>query len=224
MLKRLYVAGTIAALAAAPHISSCSDENPNRLWVAADPDVECAQAVEKQLCAELLSLGDNDQFIRHKLLDSPKDSALLAEMSNVDAENLSRVTAIIDRVGWPGKAMVGRRAAGAAWVIVQHADLATQEKLVDLMQKAADAGELDPSLIALTVDRIRVGQHKPQLYGTQFHEVGGKLVPEPIDDPAHVDERRAQVGLQPLAEYAELMNHFYLFKQAPDTQPTPTPR
>ena len=224
MLRRLYVAGIIAALAAAPHISSGSDENPNRLWVAANPDVECAQALEKQLCAELLSLGDEDQFIRHKLLDSPKDPALLAEMNNVDAENLTRVAAIIDRVGWPGRAMVGKRAAGAAWVIIQHADLATQEKLIDLMQRSAEAGELDPSLIALTVDRIRVGQHKPQLYGSQFHEVGGKLVPEPIDDPDHVDERRAQVGLQPLAEYAELLNRLYLFKQAPDTQPTPAPR
>jgi hypothetical protein len=40
----------------------------------------------------------------------------------------------------------------------------------------------------------------------------------PIEDEAHVDERRAKVGLQPLAEYATMLRGF--FKQPkPAAQP-----
>ena len=77
------------------------------------------------------------------------------------------------------------------------------------MQAAAKANELDRSLIALTIDRIRVGQGKPQVYGTQFKEVDGKLVLEPLQDPQHVDQRRASVGLPPLAEYEALIREVY---------------
>jgi hypothetical protein len=97
------------------------------------------------------------------------------------------------------------------------------------MQRAGDAGELHAALVALSIDHMLVRQGKPQLYGTQFHEVDGRLVPEPIQDPEHVDERRAKVGLQPLAEYASLMNELYRKQQdnplakAPEIPPNSKP-
>jgi len=53
-------------------------------------------------------------------------------------------------------------------------------------------------------DRILMREGKKQIYGTQLHsgpKTNGKLELYPIDDEEHVDERRAIVGLQPLAEY-----------------------
>jgi hypothetical protein len=42
----------------------------------------------------------------------------------------------------------------------------------------------------------------PQLYGTQFHASDqGVLEPFPIEDQDQVDTRRAEVGLDTLAEY-----------------------
>lgn len=73
------------------------------------------------------------------------------------------------------------------------------------MRKAAAAGELDKSALALLEDRVLTNQSKPQLYGSQLHNnpLTGKLEFFPIADEAHVDERRASMGLGPLADYAK---------------------
>jgi hypothetical protein len=51
-----------------------------------------------------------------------------------------------------------------------------------------------------------VGEHRKQTYGTQFH---GKQEPAPIEDEAHVDERRKAVGLSSMAEYRRMMKKVY---------------
>jgi hypothetical protein len=43
-----------------------------------------------------------------------------------------------------------------------------------------------------------VSEVKPQVYGTQLRP---NLKPFPIEDETHVDERRMQAGLPPLADY-----------------------
>ena len=61
-------------------------------------------------------------------------------------------------------------------------------------------------------DRVRVAQGKPQVYGTQFWRGPGgtgPLVAHPIDDEAEVDERRAAVGLEPLAVYGAQLRELY---------------
>ena len=130
-------------------------------------------------------------------------------IKQVDRENLARVDAIIAANGWPGRSLVGEKASGGAWTVIQHADLETQKKYLPLITKAADAGETSWALLATTIDRIQVREGKPQTYGTQFHEVNGELVPQPIEDEAHVDDRRKKVGLGPLAEYAAQMKQLY---------------
>ena len=217
MLKRLLVVGLIT-LSTSPLAGE--EASHDRGWIPADPTVECATVEQKALCTELLALRDKDQVIRHRLIESPNDPSLLAELEKVDAANLARITEILERLGWPRKADVGQRAAAAPWLIIQHADLDTQERYIDLMKSAAAAGELEQSLIALTIDRIRVGQGRPQLYGTQFRELDGELVPEPIEDPGRLDERRAEVGLGPFAEYQALIRQSYGKKPpAGDEQP-----
>ena len=54
-----------------------------------------------------------------------------------------------------------------------------------------------------------MSEGNPQVYGTQFREANGEMAPFPIEDEQHVDERRAKVGLQPLAEYKKLIDQFY---------------
>ncbi len=49
--------------------------------------------------------------------------------------------------------------------------------------------------------RARVRSGHPQLYGTQFTYDQGQLKPHPIEDPTHLDARRAAVGLGPYAAY-----------------------
>ena len=178
-------------------------------WVHEDPAKLCASVKDKALCADLLSIRDRDQIARYDALNHPDDKNLEEAIRKVHRENLERIDAIIREHGWPGASLVGEKASGSAWTVIQHADLATQKTYLPVMVKAADADELAWALLATTIDRIQVREGKRQTYGTQFHQVNGELVPEQIEDETHVDERRKKVGLQPLAEYAALMKEMY---------------
>jgi len=101
------------------------------------------------------------------------------------------------------------KGVGSAWTIVQHNALPVHIRYQPMLEKAMQAGDLEPALYATFYDRLMTGQNKPQLYGTQFHEVNGELVPFPIEDEAHVEERRAKMGMQPLAEYTRLLREMF---------------
>ena len=178
-------------------------------WKPADPAVACTDAKDKTLCAELLAIRDRDQEVRHRMIADTKNEQLQAEVAAVDRQNIARVDAIIAAHGWPGSALVGRAAVGAAWTVIQHADLETQKKYLGLMTKAVESGDLEPALYGTTIDRIRIREGKPQLYGTQFRDVNGVKVPEPIEDEMNVDARRAKMGMTSLAQYAEDLGQAY---------------
>ena len=64
---------------------------------------------------------------------------------------------------------------------------------------------------AYLVDRIRMHEGREQVYGTQTYRAktddgGTFFFVIPIEDVDHVDERRAAMGMEPLAEYVESMN------------------
>jgi hypothetical protein len=62
-------------------------------------------------------------------------------------------------------------------------------------------------------DRVLNAEGKKQLYGTMiFVKPDGTFAPNPIEDEANVDKRRAELGLQPLAEYIRRSNKAILGK------------
>jgi hypothetical protein len=153
----------------------------------------------RRLRAELLEMRDVDQQMRMlgmqylRLMDV-----------DVDVRNTARMKEIIAAYGWTGKSLVGAEGADAAWLLVQHADhdRAFQKQCLQLLDQAVQNGEADPRHLAYLTDRVRVAEGEFQVYGTQFRSF---TEPFPIEAAEQVDERRAQVGLEPLAEYAERM-------------------
>ena len=72
---------------------------------------------------------------------------------------------------------------------------------MELVRLAVDAGEARPALLAALVDRIRINERKPQVYGTLLDwDERGQMSPWPIEHPEGVAERRRAVGLPPLEE------------------------
>ncbi|MEM7367370.1 MAG: DUF6624 domain-containing protein [Bacteroidota bacterium] len=135
---------------------------------------------------------------------SPEMSALWAKQNAVDSSNTIRIEEIIAEHGYPGKSLVGDRSGEVAFFVIQHAELDIQEKYLDMMSEAADAGEVKWSLIAMLVDRVRMRQGKTQLYGSQVtRDSTGKSMFHPIEDEANVNVRRSKVGLGPLEDYAK---------------------
>ena len=68
--------------------------------------------------------------------------------------------------------------------------------------------------LAYLTDRVLLAEGKKQIYGSQFQQKDGKLLPSPIEDEANVDKRRKEVGLNPLAEYAKQLAETYKSKDA----------
>ncbi len=124
-------------------------------------------------------------------------------MAALHHRHSARLALILAEQGWPGRALVNEDGAEAAWLLLQHAigDPPVMRQAVPLLERAVQLGEANPRHLALLVDRIRTMEGKPQLYGTSHDwDTAGELSPLPIEDPATVDERRRQVGLEPLAE------------------------
>ena len=171
---------------------------------------------EPALRSELLKRVEQDQAIRNELISKGvknPDKAILARMKAIDTANTERMRAIIRQYSWPGPELVGRDGAEAAFLLVQHADLAFQKEMLPLVEKAYRSGGLSGQSYALLLDRVRVGEGKPQVYGTQakrFEEwKGQEPALAPIEDEANVDKRRAEVGLPPLSEYREMLKRLY---------------
>ncbi|MBF9142700.1 hypothetical protein I2I01_13715 [Hymenobacter sp. BT439] len=169
--------------------------------------------LNQPLKRELEGIYTTDQGVRSKVdsvrkkfgMKSPQWDALMAEMRTIDERNTKRVTEIIDQYGWPGKNLVGRMGSLTAFLVIQHADAPVQQKYLPMMREAAAKGELAKGNLALLEDRVLVRQGKPQIYGSQLRTNPDtqKMEFSPIEDEAHVDERRSAVGLEPIAVYAK---------------------
>ena len=99
----------------------------------------------------------------------------------------------------------GRHRSGVA--VAQHADddPVRQRAFLDALRCAVDQGEASLTHLAYLEDRVRVNAGQPQLYGTQFTVTDGNFGPRPIEDPQRLDERRAEAGLEPFADYEARM-------------------
>jgi len=185
---------------------------PNAVAVFEEPTIPTehkgADIIQNpSLRAELMAMMTQDQDVRQRSIDKPKDPAISSEMASVDAKNTARMKQIITQYGWPGWSLVGQDGENAAWVLVQHADAdhAFQAQCLPLLKVAAEHGEGAKDELALLTDRVLLVQAKKQVYGTQFTWKTGAVEPCPLDDPAHVDERRKAMGLMPLAEYRQML-------------------
>jgi hypothetical protein len=186
-----------------------SDPRWPAVWKAVQAAHEAAEANvrDKQLRDELLALMQEDQAVRKAAIANMKDPAVQARMKEVDRKTTARLKEVIAKQGWPGTSLVGEEAAHAAWLLVQHADAdrAFQKQCLALIEKAADAGDAAKVDYAYLYDRVAVAENRPQRYGTQYGD--GK--PAPIEDEAHVDERRKAIGLGTMAEYDAQMRAMY---------------
>src|SRR5436190_4620752 len=164
---------------------------------------------DSALRRELLAMVDADQRVREGF-SLQMEPEKVAEMRAIDAEHTARMKAVVAQHGWPGRSLVGDDGTHAAWLLVQHAEVSFMAQCLPLMKRAVSAGEASPNDYAYLLDRVRMSQGQPQVYGTQFiSSADGKFVLHPIEDPEHVDERRRAVGLPSMAEYEKKIREVY---------------
>ncbi|MGW5938316.1 DUF6624 domain-containing protein [Streptomyces celluloflavus] len=154
------------------------------------------------LAAELINMAAADQQNSYRAND--EDPAEQLAWRRLTARHGDRLNEIMDEYGWPTAELVGDDAARGAWLIAQHADrqLGIQRRALQLMEQAVATGSASPRELAFLRDRTLVNDGHKQVYGTQIAGIkDGSPAPWPCEQPEHMDKLRAEVGIEPFAEY-----------------------
>lgn len=154
---------------------------------------------------ELKAMCDEDQRLRQQL---PKDdngsNILWKEIHATDSLHIVRLQELIAQHGFPTYNNVGHQGVNDAALIAQHADPDFLHRFLEQANSAAAEGDFGLTWIAYMTDRDLIHHGKPQLYGTQLLIQDGITAFELIEDIENLDERRANMGLGPIADYMKL--------------------
>jgi hypothetical protein len=154
--------------------------------------------------AQLMAAARRDLETRARLAET---GALFngyhPEMEAVHDENAALLARVFEAIGWPGRHAVGDDGARAAFAILQHAisHPELQRRGLALMLEAIPLDQANALDAAYLSDRVAMFEGREQTFGTQFDwDAQGRLSPAPVRDPETLDERRASVGLPPIAD------------------------
>lgn len=125
------------------------------------------------------------------------------------ALNIKKIREILDdNSSWPEHAVIGGQGNITICNVLQHADLETREYYMPMMRQAVLDKKLESRYLVRAEDRIATDKGELQIYGGQM-----KYYPKtksfnvwPVFDPVNIDKRRAEIGLEPIAEF--LKNRF----------------
>lgn len=168
-----------------------------------------------ELLPILDSIYKSDQYFRMQLIDLSKNKAdknqfdsVLAIMKEADKSNLLKVNNIISQHGWLGPQEVGINGSQALFLVIQHADLLTQQKYIPIIREAEKKGKILSSNLAILEDRIAVREGKKQIYGSQgfTDKATGKHYIYPIIDIDNLDKRRHSMGMPSMNKYVPNWN------------------
>lgn len=166
---------------------------------------------------ELEAMFDEDRELVHAAYSEHLDDTTITTIREIDRAHAERLKEIVEHIGWPTRDLVGLKATQAAYMVLQHAghDVEFQNRCLTLMVDQVKQGKLPASYLALLTDRIRVFQDKPQVFGTQMtmaRNAMGIMVPTPtvpIEDPDHLNDRRALMGMARHEQFVEAIQVAY---------------
>lgn len=186
------------------------------------PNVEEELLSDSLLQISLEKIKAQDQTLRLLLPDLNKkfepnslERKFFRELiQEQDSICIAAITDILDKYGWVSEERVGYEANQTLWLVIQHANLETQEKYLPLLQESVKNKESQGWYLAFLQDRILMYKGEKQIYGSQAkpNAETGKTHIYPIENVATVNERRANLDLESIEEYAE--SNGYVFDPA----------
>ena len=174
----------------------------------------------QELADELKSMAEVDQVAAYIPQGKYKDWS--PEKWNnfkdsVFTTHKRRLEEIFQKFGYPGYDLVGKMGSQHFWLMVQHSDSdpVFQRRVLEKLKVEVDNNNADGANYGLLTDRVKINSGEKQIYGTQVtYNSLGQAYPKNLADSAGVNKRRAEVGLEPIEEYLNLMTqmHFEMNK------------
>lgn len=185
------------------------------------PELIIEEANDSILKEQLEQIAIEDQTLRFLLPDAiekfGRDSReykyIWSLIHRQDSICVNKVVHILDKYGWLGKSRVGENANQAIWLVMQHSELAIQKNYLPLLRKSVTKGESEGWHLAFLEDRVLMYSKKKQKYGTQAvwdNELKRNII-YPIEDVKNVNNRRQELGLEPIEKFAD--SNGYIFNQ-----------
>jgi Ca-activated chloride channel family protein len=165
----------------------------------------------KKLRETLLKLKEKDQkSFQESITENRKADALMDQMRTSRDKNTAKFCPILKEFGWPGTNLVGQDGVAAAFYLLKNSSsVDLQRDLLPVIIAATRKGEIEREDFAGYIDHLRLSAGLKQLFGTQATIKNGFLVLYPIEAEAHVDDRRRQYDLMPLAMYIRVLQRIY---------------
>jgi hypothetical protein len=116
---------------------------------------------DKGLVTFMQQLNEKDK--QHRGLNDNRE-----KQRPLDAANIQAVDSLFAVYGkYIGKSQVGDKFSSTMWAIIQHADLARQEKYLPLVWQGVKDGELHEMPLKMLIDRVYAQKYGYQIFGSQ---------------------------------------------------------
>lgn len=181
---------------------------------AKHPVRSTGKLADPSLRQDLLERVKLDQQVRASFIAAGMGKGAMSQakaLQRVDTDNLAFLRQTLAHGAFPDQGRVGKDGLDALFLLIQHADgdPGLQRAQLPHLQVLYRRHEVAGQDVALLTDRIRVHMHQMQVYGTQTQIGNGKIVRDPIEDPPHLEQRRAAMGLMPMRVYQCMLRAMY---------------
>jgi len=156
---------------------------------------------KKKLRKELLAMRDELQKVDSRIaFDLEKNQSLIPESKSIAEKHMLRVCQIVRENGWLTKDSIGDDGVAALTDLIRNNELYTEQReLLPVLIEAANKGYIAKSIVASSIDSIRLALGSPQIFGTQARIRNGIIYLLPLLDEAKVEEWRKAYDLPSLA-------------------------
>lgn len=165
-----------------------------------------------RMCAADQAIRQMVQQAREKNSRQDVVDRLLEEQNELDKVNGAAVDRFLSQYGWPDRFLVDFSAGQDLMTLLIHAPLPIKLKHVELVKQAVKDNKIPGATFAVFFDKMSVFQTGMQRYGTQIITWQGVTQLFPIEDEANVNQRRKEIGLEPIEAYVRHFGITYLYE------------
>lgn len=129
--------------------------------------------------------------------------AFVSRWEEIDHKNAEELKDMLATRAWFPVSEFGPEADNDAWLLVQHADFdpGLQKQVLAAMEKLLPSGDTSKRNYAMLFDRVAVSYYDVNKRTLQRYGSQGCLFA--VEDPEHMNEHRAAMGMKPLYACSE---------------------